>query len=64
MTINEMIAKLEAIRAQHGDIEVMINESDSAIRSINYTNLRIAEDGEFPDKWDMPEGFTFVEIGQ
>jgi hypothetical protein len=64
MTINEMIAKLEAIRAQHGDIEVLFNESDNAIRSITYCNSRVAEEGEFPDDWDMPEGFTFVEIGQ
>jgi hypothetical protein len=64
MTINEVIAKLEAIRAQHGDIEVMFSESDSVIRSMTYCNSRVAEEGEFPDDWDMPEGFTFVEIGQ
>ena len=64
MTINEMIAKFEAIRAQHGDVEVMIGESDEAIRSINYVNLYIAEEDEFPEEWDMPEGFIFVEIGQ
>lgn len=48
MTINEMIAKLETIREQHGDIEVMIGESDEAIRSI--ANLRIAEEDEFPEE--------------
>ena len=64
MTINEMIAKLEAIRNEHGNIDVMINETDDAIRSISFANLRVAEDGEFPDEWDMPEGFTFVELGQ
>lgn len=64
MTINEMIAKLEAIRAQHGDIEVMYSESDQVIRSINYSNLRVAKQDEFPENWDMPAGFTFVEIGQ
>jgi hypothetical protein len=64
MTINEMIAKLEAIRTQHGDIEVMFIENNSLFRSISYCNPRVAEEDEFPEDWDMPEGFTFVELGQ
>jgi hypothetical protein len=34
------------------------------IVGIGYANVRIAEDGEFPDDWNMPEGFTFVELGR
>ena len=64
MTINELIANLEAIRNEHGDIEVLHYADMDQIVGIDYANVRIAEDGEFPDDWNMPEGFTFVELGQ
>ena len=64
MTINELIANLEAIRNEHGDIEVLHYVDMDQIVGIGYANVRIAEDGEFPDDWNMPEGFTFVELGQ
>jgi hypothetical protein len=64
MTINELIAQLETIRAEYGDIEVLQDANMDEIVGIGYANVRIAEDGEFPDDWNMPEGFTFVELGR
>lgn len=64
MTVSEMIRNLTAILAEQGDIEVMFNDGHDEIRSVSYTNVRVAEQDEFPEDWDMPEGFTFVEIGQ
>ena len=64
MSINELIAKLQAIHAEHGDIEVLHYTDMDQIVGIGYANVRVTEDGEFPDDWNMPEGFTFVELGQ
>lgn len=64
MTVSEMIRNLTAILAEQGDIEVMFNDDDDEIRSISYSNVRVAEQDEFDEDWGMPEGFTFVEIGQ
>jgi hypothetical protein len=64
MTINELIAQLETIRAEYGDIEVLHYADMDQIVGIGYANVRIAEDDEFPDDWNMPEGFTFVELGR
>ena len=64
MTINELIAQLETLREEHGDIEVLQYANLDQIVAIGYANVRVVEDGEFPDDWNMPEGFTFVELGQ
>ena len=64
MTVSEMIRTLTTILATQGDIEVMFNDGRDEIRAVSYCNVHITEEGEFPEDWDMPEGFTFVEIGQ
>lgn len=64
MTVSEMIRNLTTILAEQGDIEVMFNDGYGEIRAVSYSDVRVAEQDEFPDDWGMPEGFTFVEIGQ
>lgn len=64
MTVSEMIRNLTTILAEQGDIDVMFVDFDDAVRSVSYCNTRVAEQDEFPEDWDMPEGLTFVEIGQ
>ena len=64
MTVSEMIKTLTTILATQGDIEVMFNDGYDEIRAVSYCNVHITMQDEFPDAWDMHEGFTFVEIGQ
>ena len=63
MTVNELIEKLEAIRDEHGSTTVMFrSHNNGEIYEAENLDIRVAEDGEFHDSWNMPEGFTFVEI--
>lgn len=64
MNINEMILLFKAIQAKYGDINVMIGDREARILDVENVTLRVAEDGEFPSSWNMPEGFTFVEISE
>lgn len=64
MKINELMQKLLQIQAEHGDIDVMFAESAGDICGIEYVVSRTAEEDEFDPEWQMPAGFTFVEIGR
>jgi len=63
MKLSEMIADLERLKAEHGDLEVMIT-TDSGTYSMESTSTeyRCAEDDEYPKEWEMPGGFEFIEI--
>ena len=64
MKISEMIDRLEKIKAEHSDIDVMFNDTDShGPYSASSVRVAVAEKDDFPEDWDMPEGFTFVDIG-
>ena len=64
MKISEMIDRLEKIKAESGDIDVMFDDPDGhGPYSATSANVDIAEKDDYPADWDMPEGFTFVNIG-
>ncbi len=64
MKISEMIDRLEKIKAENGDIDVMFNDPESqGPYSTTSVRVSVAEKDDYPDDWDMPEGFTFVDIG-
>jgi len=63
MKIKKMIDKLQKIEKEHGDIDVMYQDGDGeSYWSINSANFREAEEDEFPEDWEMPEGFKFVLV--
>jgi hypothetical protein len=65
MKIQELANKLKAIYDQHGDIEVMFSDPNTgSTYGAFIVEHRVAELDEFPEDWDMPEGFEFVEITQ
>ena len=64
MKISSVIRELEKIQKKEGDIEVMFDDPQGnygpwAVGSVNF---RVAEEEEYPEEFDMPEGFKFVEI--
>jgi hypothetical protein len=62
MNISALVKKLEAIRARHGDIDVMFCGDGRSTYSAECADFRVAEEGEYPDSWNMPAGTEFVEI--
>ena len=66
MKILELANKLKAIYDQHGDIEVMFtdpNEDDTfAVELVRFTEVE--NDDDFPEDYDMPKGFKFVDLTQ
>ena len=62
MTIDQLISKLEAIRAEQGNIEVMFEDREGLMLSVNVAKAYTAGEDEFPEDWDMPAGFTFAHL--
>ena len=64
MKTSEMIAKLQTIQAEHGDIEVMFQDVESCAGPWSATSacVEVAGEDQYPEDWNMPEGFKFVEI--
>ena len=62
MTISDMIKELEEIREVHGDIPVLVEGRDSSIYDIFEVEHHLAEEGEFPDEWNIPDGLSFAKI--
>lgn len=62
MKIFELAQKLKAIYDLHGDIEVHFSgpNQDQEPYGVEKTVVRVAENEEFPDYYNMPEGYKFV----
>lgn len=61
MLLDDVIARLMALRATHGgNIHVMVANGEGDVWGTNFCDLRVAEADEFPADWNMPDGFTFV----
>lgn len=64
MTIFELATKLKAIYDEHGDIEVFFAgpNMDTEPYSVGRTEVRVAEEDEYPKDFNMPAGYKFVEL--
>lgn len=66
MKILELANKLKAIYDKHGDIDVMFtdpNEDETfAVELVRFT--KVADDDQYPEEYDMPKGFKFVDLTQ
>jgi len=64
MKIFELATKLKAIYDEHGDIEVFFAgpNMDPDPYCVERAEVIVAEEGEFPEDYNMPEGYKFVEL--
>lgn len=63
VTIDNMIKKLEEIKAEHGGHKIIMfrePNGDNEVFAVTRVDYHVAEENEFPEDWDMPEGFGFV----
>lgn len=60
MNLSELIAKLKQIEATHGDLPV----HDTAHFLVENVRVITATKDEFPEDWNMPEGYQFIQIGE
>jgi len=65
MKIFEFAQKLKAMYDQHGDIDVLFAgpNNDQEPYTVNEVELVVVEDGDYPEEYNMPEGFTFLQLG-
>jgi len=63
MKILELATKLKAIYDEKGDIDVMIFDSCDDPYSVSSVSFAVAGVREYPEDYDMPAGFTFVDLG-
>lgn len=64
MKVSELIEKLHTLEATAGDVDVMVfaDRGDSTF-SVECVRLCTVEsDDDFPEDWNMPAGFTYVEL--
>jgi len=64
MKIFELAQKLKAIYDLHGDIDVHFSgpNYDQAPYSVEKAEVIVAEDGDYPEDYNMPEGYKFVRF--
>jgi len=63
MKILQLANKLKAIYDEHGDIEVMFQDPNhEGPYLVCLARVQVAEEGEYPEDYKMPAGFTFVMI--
>lgn len=64
MTIFELATKLKAIYDEHGDIEVFFAgpNMDNEPYCVGRTEVRVAEEDDYPEDFNMPAGYKFVEL--
>ena len=64
MKVSEMIADLEKIKADKGDLHVMYTESRTGEPyPVGGISVEVAEKDEYPENYEMPEGFTYISLG-
>ena len=62
MNITAAIAQLEKIRDEHGDLDILITQSDDNVYSMDYINYEKVDDDVYPEDFNMPKGFKFVNL--
>lgn len=62
MNISELIAKLEKMRSEHGELDVFFRTDDGDVWSVGGGYVHEAEEDEFPLDWNIPAGYTFVML--
>lgn len=64
MKISQVIARLQKIQAERGDVDVMLQDPESSYGpwAVTGVHVEVAEEDQYPEDFQMPEGYTFVEI--
>ena len=61
MKISDIERELARLRGKHGDTEVLITTENGTF-PFGTISHHVAEDGEYPEDWEMPGGFEFTDI--
>ena len=67
MKIHEMIEHLTAIQNKHGNLDVILQDSERPdfedhIYEVESCDLKVVEEDEYPEYFNMPEGYECVLI--
>ncbi len=62
MQVSELIERLQTLKEQHGDLEVMFQNDDAVTWEIMVATTQLAREDEFPKEWNMPKGFKFIKL--
>ena len=62
MKILELATKLKAIYDEKGDIDVMVLDDHADPYAVEGVTVTVVEEGQYPEDYDMPAGFTFVDL--
>ena len=62
MKISKVIERLEAIKERDGDVDAMFQDPNSHGGPFPVTSLdlKVAQEDEYPNDFNMPKGFKFV----
>lgn len=64
MKINALIKKLEQLQAMHGNLDVMYQDGDGdSMWPVEHLAFHETEEDEFPEAWNMPKGYKFIQVG-
>ena len=60
MKTSELIEVLKTQLQKNGDLEVFISTGDAMVYSAEEVEYAVAEAGDYPRSWNMPESFLKI----
>jgi hypothetical protein len=62
MLISHLISRLNKLRDEHGDLDVMFQSDNGDAWEVALArHHKVAED-EYPQEWNMPTGYEFIKL--
>ena len=62
MLISQLIYQLEKLQQRHGDLDVMFQNDNGEAWEIMLAGHHTVSDDEYPENWNLPEGFEFIKL--
>lgn len=62
MHIRNLIELLERLEEEHGNIEVLLDVEDRGPCEITSARHNVAQEGDYPEDYNMPAGFEFIGL--
>lgn len=60
MNLSQLIEQLQKLQVAHGDLNV----HDTVHFLVERVHVVTAKADDFPEDWNMPEGYQFIQIGE
>jgi hypothetical protein len=62
MLISDLIYRLNKLRDEHGELEVMFQSDNGDAWEVALARHHKVKENEYPEEWLMPTGYEFIKL--